>query len=154
MYSKKYVELLCDTETDKNLRIWCKEHNFNLGSDYFQKVKPVSRFQFHCTIFYSVISTEGELFIQKINPLIVDVADFEVLGENRKVPVLLLEKHHQLLRYRKHFEEMGLKDLYPAFLPHVSVSYEDRKYDQRVELPDFPIVFDTLRVTNVQKESS
>lgn len=142
---KKFVYLEIDDKSSELLRYWCSINKFNLALNFDQTPIPEDQFKFHLTIFFTeneISHTNGRFFIDPIE-LIPD--RFEALGENRDVPVMKFKKTLDLLLIRKSFENKGFVDKWSEWKPHISLSYERKKYNlDKLVLPKFPIITKTI----------
>jgi 2'-5' RNA ligase len=149
--ARKYVAVVYDEETQKNLRKWCKENGFDLTKSYDDLDQSPEDFEFHTTVFYStnelnikneVIDFDGE----------VEAKEFKLLGENHDIPVLVVLSD-DLSILRKTFKQMGLEDKWPNYIPHISLSYVKKDYDlNTLKLPDFKMKFRKLKIENIEEE--
>jgi len=149
---KKFVCLNLDTKSSELMRYWCIIHGFNLEVNFNEEPIPPEKFLFHLTIFFTDNEVEYPDGQELIEPIQLVPDHFELLGENKDVPVIKIKKTLDLLLIRKHFEKSGFKDIWPDWKPHISLSYERKQYDlSGVPLPKFPIWADILSVEK-QKE--
>lgn len=150
--SKKYVAVIYDEETQARLRNWCVENGFDITKTYSGNDRDPSEFDFHSTIFYSenkanimnqvIPLTHGEAFPIK----------FKLLGPNEDIPVLLVSSS-DLNDIRDEYEQQGLKDKWPEFLPHISLSYVRKDYDLKgLELPKFRMKFGELKIEDIDED--
>jgi hypothetical protein len=74
----------------------------------------------------------------------------ELLGPEKNVPTILIDKSNELVNIRKLYETTGLKDSWPEWKPHLSVSYSysGTPVISDVKLPDFEVRVDTIVVKN------
>ena len=70
-----------------------------------------------------------------------------MIGVDSDIPVLKV-KSNAILNIRNQYKKTyGMKDAWPEYLPHISVSYSKTIPDlTKVRLPTFDLVFDKLRV--------
>lgn len=150
--SRKYVAVVYDDETQAKLRDWCKENGFDLSKNYNGNDQDSSEFEFHTTVFYSEneVAMKNEVF-----PLTYGEAfpiKFKLLGENKDIPVLLVSSS-DLNDIRDEFERKGLKDKWPDFLPHISLSYVRKDYDlSGIKLPEFRMKFGELKIEDIDED--
>lgn len=147
---KKFICLEFSYQTQQNLTKWATEAGFNLSKDY--NGNPVSDFGFHVTVICSnngpsAPLPNGEMWLQ--NPIDFVPLNFQVLGIDRQIPVLVLTKTPGLLKIRQQFQDLyGLTDKFPDYKPHVSLSYAwngSPKLTQ-VRLPNFPLTVDKIKI--------
>jgi 2'-5' RNA ligase len=138
---KKYIAVYFTEETNKKLYNYAISQNFDISYNWDRiKIDP-KKFKFHCTLFYSKNRMDIENITYKVPPLKSKVLGLRVFGNKKDVLVLRLDNAFGELR--KKYLDMGLKDTFPKWRPHVSVSY---KYDNKEDiasvanLPDFELV--------------
>jgi 2'-5' RNA ligase len=148
--SRKYVAVVYDEETQSKLRNWCTENGFDLTKTYSGKDQAPEDFEFHTTVFYS----ENESGIKNSIKLAsgdVEATGFKLLGEDHDIPVLTVRGDTRILR--RTFENMGLKDKSPNYIPHISLSYVRKNYDlSGLKLPDFKMNFGELKIENINED--
>lgn len=144
---QKYIAIQYNKETQNNLRNWAKENGYDLTKKYGGEIQKETDFDFHTTIFHSI--NPIMLFNQemKTEPSEVFIKGFEFLGEEKNIPVLLLEFAGQLKNIRKHYEKMGLLDKWESYKPHISVSYSST-FEPKT-LPTFKLIFDKLIIEDI-----
>lgn len=151
---KKFVGLFFNDETNKLLRKWALDQGFDLASNFSGQKIPVDDFDFHTTIFFTTSrhsTTTGEFIIPSFQ---LQIDHFELLGEDHNIPVAKINPDNsqlQLIRHR--FVDIGYRDAWPDFKPHISLSYNYNGTPDIASLtvPDFPIVVSNLKVSD-QKE--
>lgn len=146
--TRKYVAVQYDEATQRKLRKWATENGFDLTTKYDGTKQNIENFDFHSTIFFT--STEHQIpnHIKTIAPSgSAKVVDIEMFGVNKDIPVLRVESP-TILRLRKHYEEAyGMKDEWPDYKPHVSISYSKDLPDMsKVKLPTFELTFNQIKV--------
>lgn len=150
--NKKYISIVYDSITQMLLREWCAANDFDLSFKYSGARQDSSVYEFHTTIIYSknvsdIPDSVFELPARKVTPI-----GFDILGEQREIPVLLLEEK-SLLSIKSYYESLGLIHFYPDFKPHISLSYEDKKYSlSNLKLPEFELFFDKLIVEDINED--
>lgn len=150
--NRKYVSIEYDVDTQRKLRKWAKDNGFDLSVGYEGEKQDERDFNFHSTIFYTttkhdIPNHEKTLAIKGA----AKVIGFEMLGENENVPVLLVSSP-VINRLRKHYEETyGMKDEWPTFKPHVSVSYSTDALPpvENIKLPEFELTFNKIKVEDL-----
>ena len=150
--SRKYVAVIYDDETQAKLREWCIENGFDLTKTYNEADQDPSEFEFHSTVFYS----ENEINMEnEVLPLTRGEAfpvKFKLLGPNNDIPVLLVSSP-DLNDIRDEYEQRGLQDKWPDFLPHISLSYVRKDYDLKgLKLPDFRMKFGELKIEDIDED--
>lgn len=145
---KQYVCLhLCKTSC-QYMKDWCQYYNFDISHSYDGDLIKPDEFGFHVTVFQTTNKVPLFQGILDIDPIQIEFDKFEYLGVDKNIPVLRVVKDDKLLAIRRKFEECGMKDEWPNWKPHVSVSYiKKRVYDaDKVQLPNFPIYLDRLEM--------
>lgn len=146
-YKKKYVCLEFDEETNQTLRAYAKQNGFNISLDYNGNNISEADYKFHVTIFYTTSTHNTPNSKVQVNPFEICLNQLELLGENKDIPVIKLKNTGQIKRIRELFEMQGYRDVWPEYKPHISLSYERKKYDlQDLELPDFKIRVKSLHI--------
>ena len=149
MQERKYVAVIYDDETQKRMREWAEDNGFDLTVSYSGKTRKPEDFDFHTTIFFS----DNEVNLKnETSPIkgVARVTGMKMLGENEDIPVLTIASPDVTL-IRKKYDQMGLRDSWPNYIPHVSVSYSKDLPDVKsVKLPDFPLTFDKITVKKIE----
>lgn len=85
-----------------------------------------------------------------IEPVELKFKGMELLGQEKNIPTILIDKTTELSNIRKLYETNGLKDSWPEWKPHLSVSYNynGKPVIGNVKLPDFKVMADTVVVKN------
>lgn len=144
--TRKYVAVQYDEATQRKLREWAKQNGFDLTKKYDGSAQAEEDFDFHTTIFFTTSEHDIPNHMKTIAPGgSSKVVDITMLGD--KIPVLKIESP-MVQRIRKHYEETyGMKDQYPEYIPHVSVSYSKDLPDmKKVKLPTFELTFNQIKV--------
>ena len=150
--SRKYVAVIYDEDSQQKLRDWCKTNGFDLTKNYGGSDQNAEDFEFHTTISYSVneVAMKNEML-----PLTSGEAfpvNFKLLGDDKDVPVLVVSSP-ELNNIRGEFERRGLKDKWPDYIPHISLSYVRKEYDLNgIKLPDFRMKFGRLKIEDINEE--
>ncbi len=142
---KKYIAVYPDKYTKEKLTEYATDCGFDIASDHG---KLGFSFDFHITIFYSESrhhNIANGMF--KIEPFSVKAKELALLGVDNDVPVLKVESAG-LRKIRQRYENMGMKDKWGDYVPHISLSYnyKDEPKIETLELPKFPLIFDTLKI--------
>lgn len=152
---KKYIAVIYDNETQLRLRQWCAENHIDLTYSYSGQKQPAEAFEFHTTIFYSINDSDPMLpnGINKTPQSPVTPIGFEVLGEQRRIPVIYLESSGYVQHLRQHFSSLGFEDKWDDYQPHISLSYSpDNDVDiDHLILPRFPLIFDKLEISDIDE---
>jgi 2'-5' RNA ligase len=147
--TKKYVAVQYDDATQKRLRKWATDNGFDLTTGYGGGKQNAEDFDFHTTIFYTTTEHSLPKYVRTIAPSgTAKVVGFEMLGIDNNIPVLKVESS-TIQRLRKHFEDAyGMKDAWPTFKPHVSLSYATSNMPniKDIKLPTFELTFNQVKV--------
>ena len=146
--TSKYVAVQYDEATQKKLRDWAKKNGFDLTVNYDGTPQQEEDFDFHTTIFFTTTKHDVENETKKlVSPGQAKVVDIMMLGVNNDIPVLKIESS-DILDIRKQYEEQyGMKDAWPEYKPHVSLSYStDIPNTTGIKLPKFELRFDQVKI--------
>lgn len=122
--SSKFVGLYFASESEEALRNWALMSGFDLTSKYDGTTQSPSEFDFHTTIFFSTNFPYVENGVYEVDPFELELDHFELLGKEKNIPVIKINTDNwQLQMLRKGFEDMGFKDEWPEYKPHISLSY-------------------------------
>ena len=147
---RKYACVNVSAISTSMLREWCRLNGFDTTISYKGNPQKATEFDFHVTLFYTDSYHDTKTGIWRIEPFDLIPIGFEMLGEEQNIPVLLLDPEEpQLAYYRKHFEGMGFTDKWPAFKPHISLSYSKSVSSVEPTLPSFNISANKLKVSNI-----
>lgn len=152
--SRKYVSIQYDYETQRKLMLWAIENGFDLTMNYDGVKQSPESFDFHTTIFYSenFISLKNEIIALSV-PKQVSPIGVSYIGEQENIPVIDVESV-DISKIRKYYERTGLKDKWPSYRPHISLSYNRQAPPMNlsmVPLPNFPMNFDRILIDNVKE---
>lgn len=149
-YGKKYIALQVSAGSSAKLTAWAKRLGFDLSIGFNEQ--PITKFNFHTTVFFSDNETYLRNGLFPIQAIELVPTGWKILGEN--TPVLLLQKTDQLTNLRRIYENMGLYDKWPEWIPHISVSYNwnGKPATTKLGLPDFKITADSIKVENQKEE--
>jgi hypothetical protein len=123
-------------------------NGFNITSSFSGEKIDAAKFDFHITVFYS----DNKKYVANgsfpIEPIPLKFKKMELLGAEKNVPTILIDKTNELVNIRKLYETTGLKDSWPEWKPHLSVSYSysGKPVIADVKLPDFEVMVDTVIV--------
>jgi hypothetical protein len=146
--TEKYVAVQYDAATQRKLRAWAKENGFDLTAKYDGTKQDEEDFDFHTTIFFTTSKHDLPNHIKAIAPSgTAKVVDIMMLGVNNDIPVLKIESP-MIARLRNHYADVyDMKDAWPEYKPHVSVSYSKDLPDmKKVKLPTFELTFNEIKV--------
>lgn len=149
---RKYVAVQYDNATQRKLRAWAKENGFDLTVNYDGSSQTEEDFDFHTTIFYSETKHDMNNDVIALVPSgDAKVVDIMMLGEYNDIPVLKIESS-AIQSIRKHFEdEYGMKDKWPEYKPHISLSYSKKLPDMsKVKPPAFTLKFNRIEINDVK----
>lgn len=161
--NRKYISAIYTPETQKNLRNWCEENDFDLSIDYNGNKQKTEDFIFHTTIWYTetlhdapnstIIDLNEYNNVLNLSPFSCKPIGFALLGDNNDIPVLSV-KSKTLNFIRKSYSNIyKMRDKWSKFNPHISLTYE--KTDDIIEkindikLPDFDLVIDKIIIENI-----
>lgn len=145
---RKYVAVQYDAITQRRLREWAKQNGFDLTTKYNGEKQDEKDFDFHTTVFYTTTEHSLPNHMRVIAPGgSAKVVGFEMLGQNKNIPVLKVSSP-MINRIRQHYAETyGMKDEWPNYIAHVSVSYSKDLPDiSKLKLPDFELTFNQIKV--------
>ena len=148
----KYIAVQYDEVTQKKLREWAKKNGFDLTVNYDGTSQPEEDFDFHTTIFFTTSKHDIKNEVVNLDePGTAKVVDIMMLGVNNNIPVLKVESP-DILGFRQRYEKQhGMKDAWPEYKPHVSLSYSTDSPDTAgIKLPTFPLVFDKIKIADAQ----
>lgn len=154
---RKFVGLYFTKESEEAIRRWALSAGFDLTTRWSGAKQDPSLFDFHTTVFYTTSYHDTEEGWYPIEPFILEFDHFELLGKNADTPVLKVDTENWTLqKLREGFEEMGYKDEWPSYKPHVSLSYAwDGKPDiNRLEVPRIKVTANRIKVQDVKEEGA
>jgi len=149
--ARKFVGLFFTPESQNELRDWAVENGFDLTKSYSGLDQSVDDFDFHTTIFFTTSEHDTPTGILEIEPFELKFNKFELLGKDRNIPVLKIDTDNvPLMRLRKRFEELGYKDEWPEYKPHISLSYNYNGTPNlsRLELPNMRVIANSIRISD------
>jgi 2'-5' RNA ligase len=149
--NRKYISIRYDAESQRKLREWAEENGFDLSVKYNGEEQDPKDFDFHTTIFYSTneISIRNREVRQK--PSEVVITGIKLLGENEDIPVLTVSLSGGIKDLRRYYEDLGLKDQWPSYQPHISISYAKKKVDIKgIDLPEFKPKYDRIVIKDIE----
>lgn len=151
---RRVVSLQASWETEKALRDWAKSAGFDLSWSYSGWPQHSSNFDFHVTVVASSNKVRIPDGMRMIDPLELKPSGYALLGKDSDTPVLAIDPSDTLAAIREFFiRAYGVEPTFADFRPHISLSYkwngEPPIKDMAPPLPDFPLVFDTLAVAQL-----
>jgi hypothetical protein len=150
--SRKYVAVVYDQETQRKLREWCEKNGFDLTKKYNGEDQSSKDFDFHTTVFYSVNDVSMKNRVLPLSHGEAFPQAFKLLGENKDIPVLVVSSS-DLNDLRDFYENEGLEDRWPDYVPHISLSYARKDYDLTgLKLPDFRMRFGELKIEDISED--
>ena len=150
---RKYICAVYDKMTQAKLAAWCIENGFDITVGYGGVKQKASDFEFHSTIVYSQSYHAIPNDMIKVKKTLVKPIEMVYLGEKGDIPVIkisdtALAAHHDLL-----VKEFDVKEKWPDFKPHISVSYVPTDRDLKaIALPRFPIYFDKIKIEDIAEK--
>lgn len=148
-YKKKYVCIRFTEETNKRLQQYATSNGFDLTKSYDGEKQSASNFDFHITVYFTNNCLNDQNRTIQLDNFSVACTKLELLGENKDIPVLLIEPNNRLAKIRQTFESNGYKDSWPKWKPHVSLSYARTDHDvSKIALPNFELVVDKLQISD------
>lgn len=143
---RKYVSVIYDSVTQFKLREYCMYNRFDLTKDYNGNSIQPTDFQFHTTIFFTVTRHKQiNNNIISTGPQYVYPYGFEILGQQNNIPTVRVHSEY-LDMIRKDFANVGMKDSWDGFKPHITLSYnyDNNTIRSDLKLPEFPLIFDRI----------
>jgi hypothetical protein len=151
--SRKYVAVIYDDESQRKMREWCQANGFDLTKKYNGEDQSPEDFDFHTTVFYSVNEVIMRNETVRLDPTEVTINGIKLLGENKDIPVLTIEPSGGIMNLRNYYEGLGLKDQWPDYIPHISLSYVRKDYDLTgLKLPDFTMTFGEVKIEDISED--
>ena len=149
--NRKYISVTYDDVSQKMLRDWAIDNGFNLSVKYSGVEQNPEDFKFHTTIFHSINEVNIRNQTIKQPPTEVIITGIKMLGEDKNIPVLTVSVSGGIKYIRKHYEDLGLEDEWPNYLPHISLSYAKEQKDiSKIKVPSFRPKFDKLVIENIE----
>jgi 2'-5' RNA ligase len=150
--SRKYVAVIYDDESQQKMRDWCQVNGFDLTKKYNGEYQSPEEFDFHTTISYSMNKVAMKNEVLSLTHGEVFPHSFKLFGENKDVPVMIVSSP-ELNDLRDEFERRGLKDQWPDYIPHISLSYVHKDYDLTgLKLPDFTMTFGEVKIEDISED--
>jgi hypothetical protein len=152
---RKYIAAIYDDETQVNLRKWCTDNGFDLSKKFKGDDQKPEDFIFHTTIMYSETIHDlpnGKLPLTK--PFLVKPFAFELLGEDKDIPVMKVDGHGLYKARESYVEDYEMRDRWSSYLPHVSLSYvRDASTDfSKIKLPKFKLWVNRIDIEDIDAD--
>lgn len=151
-FGRKAVLFMLSDQSQEQVYGWASAAGFDLSMSFSGNPKKPEEFDFHVTL----ICSENEVFIlnevRQIAPITTTFVGYEVLGQENNVPVILVDKTTKMMETRTNFEKVyGVYDNWPVWKAHMSLSYNWHGTPnlETLPLPNFPITFDKLKISNL-----
>jgi len=148
---KKFVGLLFTDESQSALQKWAFDNGFDLTTKFSGEKQAVTDFDFHTTIFYTTTEHDTKEGVMSVDPFELKFNKFELLGMNHNIPVLKIDTNNKpLMNIRTMFQEMGYRDQWPEYKPHITLSYNysgspDLK---SLEIPQIKVVANKIKISD------
>ena len=148
MISRKFACVYFDDLTNQRLLKYCHENGIDMS-----KNDKHGKFFFHVTLMYSENSIEFPEIDFKVKPFTVHIEKFELFGEKQDCLVMKLMRTKELVELRDVIERTGLRDKWPEYKPHMTLSYacSDPKMLTKLRYPTFPLTVTGVKINAVQK---
>lgn len=146
---RKVVCLCADHDTQNMLRAFAIDAGFNIATDYDGNPRNADAFDFHVTLVASANEVGLADTQHMIKPVTAQAIGFDVLGVDRRVPVLKLAASDRLSAMRAHFvDTYGIEPTFAEYKPHVSLAYawDGKPALEDLALPERPLVFNQLKI--------
>lgn len=148
---RKYVAVQYSAETQRKMRDWCKANGFPLNVSFDGTAQDEKDFDFHTTIFFSTSAHVMANQTMRTVPQIVRPVGFALLGPENDIPVLKVESDGIRFLRNMYETKFGMKDAWPDYIPHVSLSYARSPHYQINKLPPFDLVYDEIKVAKAKE---
>ena len=151
-YTRKYVSVIYDDSTQKDLRKWAISNNIDLTTKYSGVSQDVEDFEFHTTIYYSLNPIYMTNRVSKLLSSKAFFEGFDFLGYENDIPVMKIENIGVISQIREFFSGYGIVEEWPSFNPHISLSYarQNINLDALTE-PKFDLIFDRVVVEDIEE---
>lgn len=147
-FKKKFVSISLTKESEDAFRKFVMDHGFDLTVKYNDGKQKSEDFHFHLTVFYTTSSHMTKDCVWNLDKIKLEPDHYELLGENKNIPVLKIKPKGAILDLRNYFVNQGYRDSWPSWKPHLSLSYNKKDYDlSGLPLPDFDIWADKLEIS-------
>lgn len=151
-YTRKYVSVIYDENTQANLRNWALSNKLDLTKKYNGELQKVENFEFHTTIYYSINPIYMTNRVSHLYPSEAFFDYFDLFGDEKDIPVIRLQNVGVISQIREFFSGYDMKEYRPAFVPHISLSYAKQKVDlNSLTKPNFDLIFDRVMVEDIEE---
>lgn len=151
----KIAMLIASPTTQAALRAWALREGFDLTQTHGGRQITDDMFDFHVTLLATANPISAPETDHETNALMLTPTSFDLLGADASTPVITVEADDALNLMRSWFTEVyGAEPTFEEFRPHISLSYNWHGAPalDALNLPDFPLVFDRLVVTEFEVE--
>lgn len=152
--SRKYVAVIYDDETQKNLREFYQNNGVDLTVSYNGNPQAAEEFEFHTTIFYSTTlhdkSWVGSYELAGGSAIPIG---YELFGLDKNVPVLKVDRSGVISYLRTVMSRIhDMEDAWPEYKPHISISYNKDQIPDiaNLPIPTFPLTFNKYVIENIE----
>jgi hypothetical protein len=151
-YTRKYVSVIYDDNTQKALREWAISNNLDLTTRYSGTSQKVEDFEVHTTIYYSLNHIHMINRVSKLLPSEAFFEGFDFLGYENDIPVMKIENIGVISQIREFFSGYGIVEEWPSFNPHISLSYARQQINlDTLTKPKFDLIFDRVVVEDIEE---
>lgn len=152
MITRKVVTFRAAEVSRARLLVWATTRGFDLSRTYGGREIDPQAFDFHTTVIASETPVDMPIGEAAVPLFSARAVAFDRLGPEAMTPVLRIVSQGTLDAARAFYERVwGIVPTFSTFKPHVTVSYSwsgEPSLDE-LEPPDFPILFDRLRVDDL-----
>lgn len=127
-----YASMNLSKQSAQQLAQWCEQQGFPHDN-------PEG---FHCTLCYSRVPVPHAVAIQGPVHITAQSFQWEHLGDSANVLLIKCQKAQEIFDLLKRH---GASHDWPKYQPHVTI-FGDRHIDLPTQLPDFPLIFDSIVV--------
>lgn len=143
--------------TQENLKTWAFRNGFDLTKNFAGETISPDEFMFHCTVIYSKTPPSKRLPRNEyqVPRFALSVENLTMIGPDNCYPCFTIAKTNEVMQIREEIESYGLTDPWPEYKPHMTLSYAKESVVPdffRLTLPQFPIIVDTVKVTDVASQ--
>lgn len=151
MKTRKYIAAYYDQETQEKLRDYCFRNSLDLSKSYGDRAINPEDFDFHTTIFYTTSRHNLDPMKLPFDSWTIPVG-IELLGQEKNIPTLLVE-NTRMRSMRQSFESLyNMKDQWPTFKPHISLSYSFPEEEIRFAMPTFKMRTSYIEIKNLEEK--
>jgi hypothetical protein len=144
--------VIYDENTQVNLRNWALSNKIDLTKKYNGELQKVEDFEFHTKIYYSINSIYMTNRVSRIYPSGAFFDYFDLFGNEKDIPVIRLQNMDAISQMREFFSGYDMKEDWPVFAPHISLSYARQKIDlDSLTKPNFDLIFDRVIVEDIEE---